>query len=501
MIRQINRLPVLTFLFTLTLLMGRIHAAWEMPPESFAPAMGQSISIASDADGNAIVVLDDSFDSATVQAFFYSRATNTWTGPTTLGNIIGSAFVLVDMDAGGHALAIWQNNSSTEIHSSFFNGSTWTTGSPDPFATPGGISTFNLDMNGPNTGLAVWIDSGTNQAVSSFFVAGIWSPIPIPIAPSDSIQSSAAYSSNGTAVAGFVNGAALQVSNYIGGVWLSPVTLDPATPFTGHNIVLGIDSAGKALAVYVDAAGDVKSRTFDGISNWSAAVTISITPANDSFSTSISMAPNGTAVATWIDGAGVGWSNSYNGTTWGTPQQFSSSARDAEVSVNIHGNALVVYSTSDDEVFSARLPLGGVWTAPEFIFDGTPLPVNALDSSLSNSEFGFAAWGIGVEGLDFFAAVERILPPAPPTSINGSSCSDRFATQTDLVNIITFIPSPSPTVAAYYLRRNGVLIAVIPATGPYIYFDHNRSKKIVDVYTLTAVNANGAESTPVVVVL
>ncbi len=49
-------------------------------------------------------------------------------------------------------------------------------------------------------------------------------------------------------------------------------------------------------------------------------------------------------------------------------------------------------------------------------------------------------------------------------------------------------------------ESDGVLIAIIPAAGPYIYIDGNRKKGEVDVYGLTAVNPQG-ESTPIYVIL
>lgn len=73
--------------------------------------------------------------------------------------------------------------------------------------------------------------------------------------------------------------------------------------------------------------------------------------------------------------------------------------------------------------------------------------------------------------------------------------------QTDIVNIITITPSTTPGVVSYYLRRDGVLIAIIPASGPYIYYDHNRSKHQTYTYSLTSVDGFGVESAPVVLVM
>lgn len=88
----------------------------------------------------------------------------------------------------------------------------------------------------------------------------------------------------------------------------------------------------------------------------------------------------------------------------------------------------------------------------------------------------------------------------PPTNITGSTCKDNFAMQTDCVKTITWSPSPSPGVTSYYIRRNGILIQIVPASGPFVFVDHDRCRQ-VDTYTVTAFNALGQESTPATVVI
>jgi len=84
----------------------------------------------------------------------------------------------------------------------------------------------------------------------------------------------------------------------------------------------------------------------------------------------------------------------------------------------------------------------------------------------------------------------------PPSMFVGKAIKNRFATQTDLINKLTWTPSSDPSVVAYLILRNGVLIAEIPASGPFVYLDHNRRKCSVDTYELIAVNAEGVQSTP-----
>lgn len=503
----LNRIFTFLLLVGIVMPIGQSHAVWEQPPHSFAPADGANITMGSDANGNAIVVLDNEGD---VEAYFYSTVTNAWSGPTILGT--NNQQILMKMHPSGTALAVWVDPDNLSIHSAFFNGTVWTLGSPDPFAVASdvGVGDITLDMNGPNTALFTWFDvigPGSDIYYSNFFSAGTWGTA-IPIgSPASFGPSNGEYSENGTAIATFTNAAnALLVSNFIGGVWQAPVTLDPTLPFANHNVVAGIDAIGRAVVLWVTTGGDVVASTFNGVM-WFAPITISTTPVPNPRNTALAMTPSGTAVATWVDGSGTGFSSTYNGATWSTPQIFASSVNQnspSSISLDANGNALLLFQTPSvtpfaGTIFSAMLPLNGVWTVPEFVH----IPASSvayLIASLSDNGFRFAAWSEGVENFVYFASVEvAALPPAPPASIVGSFCKNKFGMQTDCVHIISWTPSPTPTVVAYEIRRNGVLIAVVPAS-ELLYLDHDRCRQ-TDVYTVTAVDITGLVSTPVVVVI
>ena len=86
--------------------------------------------------------------------------------------------------------------------------------------------------------------------------------------------------------------------------------------------------------------------------------------------------------------------------------------------------------------------------------------------------------------------------PTPPINFTGCATKNKFLTQTELINILTWSPSSDPTVISYRLYQNGVLVATIASNGPYEVTLHNRVPHVIYVYTLTAVNALG-ESLPV----
>lgn len=91
--------------------------------------------------------------------------------------------------------------------------------------------------------------------------------------------------------------------------------------------------------------------------------------------------------------------------------------------------------------------------------------------------------------------------PTPPENFVGRVKKNEFATQTEYVHQLKWIPSTDPSVVGYLIRRNGILIAEINASGPFVFNDHNRKKREVDVYTIVSFNAAGMESSPLVVIL
>jgi hypothetical protein len=503
----LNRFFAFLFLMGMLISMGQTQATWE-PPFQF-PATGGGIAMGSDNAGNAIVVLDDG---GTVEAFFYSVLTQTWSGPTTLGT--DDEVLTLSVDPSGTALAVWLDPDSVDLHSAFFNGSVWVPGILDPFATgTGSPEQLNLTMNGPNTALLTWFDPGVNTVFSNFFSAGTWSPSGVVVGPAE-FPLSSDYSSNGTAVASYldITETMLLVSNFTGGFWqqLPGFTLDTNMTFSGNNAVARIDANGHAAVVWIDNTGFVMSSSYFGnpLVGWTPAVPISTTSGNNLFSVSFDMAPGGTGVATWVDSSGTGFSNSYNGTTWSTQQIFATNISDDRtvVTVSPTGNALVLFQTpdiifEDGTILSARLPLGGVWMPSEFV--STPaLSVAFLIPSLSDDRFAFAAWSVGVEGFDYFATVNVLAPPAPtppapPAAINATFCKDKFAMQTECVTTVTWTPSPTPTVAFYQVFKDGVLVLTVPATGPFNFVSLGNCKKTV--YSVFAIDVSGAVSSPATV--
>lgn len=481
---------VSVFFLGLTLsLSSSLEALW-LPPHLFPTTNnGGTLDIASDANGHAITALSDGGELKT----FYFDGISWSVGPTatfSLTDLLNDEDQLdLSMNASGKALMVWADNSGVG-DTAYFNGSFWQTPAGNPFFGMN-VRFVAVDLRDSGDGVAVWIDALGN-VFSSFFSGGAWS-IPITIGIGD-LHPSVAYSSNGTAVAGWqsiANG--VTVNNFIGGIWQAPVILSSSG--TIGNV--GIDANGRALAIWEN--GSILASSFNG-TLWLAPQVPE--PSFVNSDPSLSMAPGGTAVAVWNSAIG-GRSSSYNGSTWSPSIPFTTDnlAVPSSVSVNRSGDALVVFGDVSDFVQSARLPFGAlVWEPEETIQPDDQEPLQEVHASLSDNGRGFAAWRNGVdEDTSFFASATAL--PLPPLSASGETCKTRFATQVERVNIITFVPSLDPLVISYNLRRNGILIATIPASGPYVFFDANRCRNEVDTYSLTSVTINGEESTPVIIVL
>lgn len=88
--------------------------------------------------------------------------------------------------------------------------------------------------------------------------------------------------------------------------------------------------------------------------------------------------------------------------------------------------------------------------------------------------------------------------PRSPVHLRGKQVENRFATQTDFVNIITWkAPSSGETPAAYEIYRNSdltELIATIPGKDRLRFKDHNRKKNHVYTYFIVSVDEFGNQS-------
>ena len=478
-------------------------AQWQ-PVEAFTTdGEGEDGVVASNASGNAIAVFIDSF----LESSYFTGGV--W-GPFQIVDPIDATADGPDvaMDSNNNALAIWRSDTTHNVRAGFFNGSSWST--PVDLDVGAGFlfgPSQVVAMSGPGEGVAAWINATTLRVVADFFTGGSWqtsTPIDIGIPPLvNPADPSISYSSNGSVIAAWLDlgTSTVYANNYIGGSWQTAQIIGMLSG-SPSNVETGIDANGNGLAAWVDSSGNVNASYFNG-TNWEAPVLVTTNSPMSQY-VSLSMSPSGQAIVIWEDTSDNGFSSSFNGTTWSTPIPFASNLEGpgsflvpgANVAMNSDNNAFVVWGDgTSSNVFSATLPSGAnAWSAPELI---GPIPnfFSLVDSSLSDNGAGFVIWvdeNLAEGGSNVFGSAAPALFP-PVSMIKGRVCKNRFATATDRVKIITWTPSSNPTTVAYQIRRNGVLIATIPLSGPFTYRDHHRCKHS-DVYTVTEINALGEEN-------
>lgn len=463
------------------------------------------IAVATDDSNNAVTVFvnDDLIESR------YSPGNQTWEANVVISNTTArKSDPDVAMDGSSTALAVWNgfdlDTTNASVEANRLVAGVW--GSPEFLEGPttddiGGVS---VSMNGSGGGVAAWFNFTTDEIHASFFTAGAWAPFEVIGTPAG--NAATGYSGNGDAVVTWVEstGNVYGVTS-IGLTWQSQATLD-ANATTNSDV--GIDTSGNAIAIWSgDTVGDIRWSRFDG-ATWSAAQTLSLASGNGQ--PTIAVAPDGSAVAVWKDAVNDIQLAQFNGTSWTLPISFATGTANPSniptVSMDSAGNALIGWIASTNEIYTALLPLGGTLDFPELIAEGND-DLIFVDVALSIGGQGVPAWvdqEVDINEISYATFVlfdAAPIPPTPPTGIDGSVCKNSFAMQSDRVHIITFDPSTDPTTVSYYIYRNGALVSIVPASGPFIYYDHNRTKGSPDTYTVYAVNAEGVLSTPVSITL
>jgi len=90
-----------------------------------------------------------------------------------------------------------------------------------------------------------------------------------------------------------------------------------------------------------------------------------------------------------------------------------------------------------------------------------------------------------------------LISDSPPIHLTGEVVKNRFLLQVDRIHHIQWQASQDPTVIRYQVYRDGEFLAVVSASDPLMYDDHNRSKNKTDVYSVNDVNTSGNVSSSV----
>lgn len=496
------------------MLQSTLQAVWHVPPTEFSLAtsfFSVDAHVAADNAGNAVSVWVEFLDvpdtppqhQEVIRATSFSSAGVEWGVPTTISvpNADGAQFKErpeVAMDATGTAIAIYDDYVTGDVDAIIFDGNGWNFSTR--FTTGAGFTPV-IAMDGFGNGLAAWSDFNTGDIFASFYDRGSNSWSAPLLLGTNGTDPTVAYSSSGLAVVAWADFVTNEiVATNFNGVFFTPVI--SISPLLGDAFsafpVASIDAAGNAAVIWNNFLfGSVQVANFTGI--WNPPVTLSSGGNNAGADLDMNLA--GSAAAAWTDGNSNIVSALYNGTSWHFTAIVDASGFDPSVSIDELGNVLVVWASTNNvfsRTYSSFLEL---WQPIETVTTTGNFP-QFPDSAISTGIRAFAVWE-QQDNLDlptFFVYGNFTQTPAGPQNVNAKTCKDRFATEEDCINTITFKPSSTPGVVAYLISREGVLVDTIPADGPFTFEEHNPCCQAA-TFTITAVDGLGVPSSVITITL
>ncbi len=348
-------------------------------------------------------------------------------------------------------------------------------------------------------------------------------------------------------------------SIYTPGVGWSPADL-LTTSLAAENTVNSCNSDSQFLVTWADRSTNLPKYSFYDInSGWGTAATITMESIADNVYTAFNPAAN-QFLAVWTDiGTGVPMYSLYTSGAWSAAAPIAAAAsvdNDVYCCFNpVTGQFLAAWSDINQNLypFYSFYTEEEGWTPSETITitsgvtDNVAVSCNlatgaflATWSNVSNGNptYSFYTPGTGWEspsvisstaitGSDVITSFNPLLGqflatwadrsnadlifdptysffgniPSPPSKFNGTVLYNRFLNQTDIIHQLFWTPSSDPSIVSYQISRNGIVIAVVPASSPNVYYDHNRSNKVKDVYTIVSQDSDGNQSASVSITL
>lgn len=513
----------------------QLHAAssWTFPPSDLSTS--GDFSVAQDValvNGIGVAIWND-FTTNTINGAKLTYATNTWVPTSVVAPSSDSPNQgTLGMDGSSNAIAIWIATDPISPLNTLIKGArlaanstTWVSTSNLTPSTLGGFSDQQLAVTSSGLAVAVWIGPGIIQGATLAAGSSTWVPTTDLSSTTDISDSPiVGIDSAGNAVAVWFNNntGTLQGARLAAGssTWVPTTDLAPSPGFPEDQIAF--DSAGNAIVLYVDFSTNLISSVSlpAGSSTWGAPKQVSDTGALAGTPTVV-FDNSGRAIA--LFGETVGSANEQvfsaflpsGGSSWTTPTQISSGVGP---SFTTGGNlgidaAGMAYGAWDNEsggtsinIEAATLaPGSNTWVLNPTFIDNGGLSSNPIVAGGAANQ-AVVVWN-NFDSSFTTSLIQAVIfipvnpLPQPPSNFVGKVKKDKFATQTDLINLLTWTPSPDPTVVLYRLSLNGQVIFEVNAGGPFKVAIHNRRPHVLYTYSLVAVNGDGRESTPVLVTL
>ena len=533
--------------FSLLLPTASIQATWQ-PDVIVSDPILQNTStqgepvLSVNPQGNAIAVWTAAFITDIGQNYvfssFYTRgigwSPSVFAGPNNALNEFDDPLYNaqnnpdVAMNSSNYAVAVWSGEYSTEpnfpqviLSSTQTSPGVWgpinilSDQSGDFFA-----QAANVTVNESGLALAVWREQNTSVDPFEEFITisflpfgGAWTPffnIDGPnLAQLDDEKPYPKLNDNGDAVVSWKKtfapndfGVAVATYKSSTNTWSAPTTLDSGLFDLTGTPRSGIDANGNAVVAWSTDTGIMKAAYFNGTS-WGpaqilAGADVSINSAN------VVMDIHGVATAMWSTLDQIFTSQSVSGGPWSTPVVISQGVNNFSdphysqepLAVDSEGNLIAIWPSSSGNIYSAFKPLNSGWTTPELV-SSTP---SSLSESVGLADCGFAVslWfeHPGENGEVRASVNENLLAPTN-ARVDFRRCCETFATQKVCLNTLTWDGLLPPCIIAYNIYQDGVLIATVTPTLPFIFNApalKNKQQNAQIVYTISSVNIWGFES-------
>lgn len=216
-------------------------------------------------------------------------------------------------------------------------------------------------------------------------------------------------------------------------------------------------------------------------------------------------------IAVWVSAAGNAFSSfsSDNGMTWSLPSLIASGIQ-TETDISVDGNMAgfyVAWIGQDNNAYASFSSNNGTTWLPAvpITTDGSVSPSNTANALgfVDVSAVGFSYMFTWLDNMgNAQSSFAGAGPPSilPPSHLTGRQRKNNFGLQYELFNTLKWEASPSITISGYHIYKNGILIASTDAS-QLKYTQHNQSKGAEALYSVTAFDAFGNESTEIDVVV
>ena len=423
--------------------------------------------------------------------------------------------------ASGSFLATWVdgNNNQYPTYTFFTPGAGWS-----PISTISNSSAALLVSNvatacNPVSGqfFASWTDSSTNQPTSSVYSPGMgWSAANALATSTAAVNTANCFdSSTGQFLVTWAdtsNNDYPSYSFYTPGTGWGPVGAI-STISRSANVYTSFDpTTNQFLAVWVDQNTGQPMYSFYSSGAWSVATSISPFASVDNDVLCACNPATGQFFATWADIN----QNLYPFYSVYTPGSGWSGAATITTSSEVIDNVTVSFDSATEQFLAswsddltghptyAFYTFGNGWSEPAIISTSSFSGNDIITTYNSMTGQFLATWADNGNPSQLFNPTYSFFTsaPLPPSYFTGKVMSNRFLTETDIIHRLMWAPpADSSFIVSYQIYRNGVSIAVPPASGPYVYDDHERSKNKTDLYTIVSMNADGTQSQSLSVVL